>query len=108
MSGLAAMQFKIFQAPLVPVAGTVDLAPFLLMILLPTLGTIGLRARWKRQGLRRGVQIVSTLAFVFGLHPCACMVRDAIRGLLLINFDNLTAFSYMMLIVPVVAFALMW
>ena len=97
MSSLAAMQFKIFQKPLIPVAGTVDLAPFLLMIVLLTLGVIGLRVRWKRQGLRRGVQIASTLAFVFGLHPCACMVRDAVRGLLLINYDNLTAFAFMMM-----------
>jgi polyferredoxin len=108
MSPLAAMQFKIFQAPLIPVAGTVDLAPFLLMIVLLTLGTIGLRLLRNRQRLRRGVQIASTLGFVFGLHPCACMVRDAVRGLLLINYDNLTAFAFMMLIVPVVAFTLMW
>jgi polyferredoxin len=108
MSLVAAMQFKIFQEPLVPVAGTVDLAPFLFMIALLTLGTIGLRVRWRRQGLRRSVQVASTLAFVFGLHPCACMVRDAIRGMMLINYDNLTAFAFMMLIVPVVAFALMW
>ncbi len=105
---LSALDFKIFHAPLVPVAGSVDLAPFLLMVGLLTVATLGLRACAGRQRLRRGVQIVSTAAFVFGLHPCACMVRDLLKGVTLVNFDNLRVFQLTMLIVPVAAFAMAW
>jgi len=102
--------FKYFQEPLIPVAGTVDLAPFLIMIGLLTLGAIFMRWRWgeQRQWLRRGTQVMSTIAFVFGLHPCACMVRDLIQGALQINLSNVLAFLYMMLIIPVAVFAMAW
>lgn len=102
--------FKIFHEPLVPVAGTVDLAPFLVMVSLLSLGAVFMRLRpaWRRQWLRRIVQSVGLLAFVFGLHPCACMVRDLLRGAAWINYNNVWAFQSMMLVVPVLAFGMAW
>lgn len=110
MCPLAAFSFKFLQEPAIPVAGTVDLAPFLIMVTLLTLGAIFMRWRWggQRQWLRRGTQIAATLAFVIGLHPCACMVRDLLRGAFQINYDNVQVFLLMMLIVPVAAFAMVW
>ena len=62
----------------------------------------------ERQSLRRAAQMTATLAFVIGLHPCACMVRDLLRGALQINYDTITAFELMMLIIPVAGFAIVW
>jgi polyferredoxin len=108
MQMIAALNFKLLHEPLLPVAGTVDLAPFLFMIALLSVGAFGLRFRPHRQWLRRATQIVSFVAFVVGLHPCACMVRDMVRGAMQINYDNLQAFQLMMLIVPVAAFTLVF
>lgn len=105
---IAALSFKLLQEPLLPVSGTVDLAPFLVMVALLTVGACGLRFRPHRQWLRRATQGISFLAFVIGLHPCACMVRDLVRGAMQINLDNLQAFQLMMLIVPVAAFTLVF
>ena len=108
MFPLAALNMKLFSEPLVPVAGTVDLALFLVMLSLLSLGAVFMRRRWQRQAMRRVVQVAATFAFVFGLHPCACMVRDLIRGAMEINYDNVFAFLLMMLIVPLVAFTMLW
>lgn len=107
---IAAFSFKLFQEPLLPVAGTIDLAPFLVMLGLLSLGAVFirlLRGR-QRQWLRRATQVAATLVFVIGLHPCACLVRDLIQGAQRINYDNLKAFQYMMLIIPLAAFAAVW
>ena len=58
MNGLAALSFKFFQEPLLPVAGAVDLAPFLVMLILLTAGAVIMRWRWgeQRQWLRRVTQ----------------------------------------------------
>jgi len=108
MPMIAALHFKLLDQPLLPVSGTVDLAPFLIMIALLAIGVFGLRFRPQRQWLRRGTQTLSFLAFVVGLHPCACMVRDLVRGAMQINYDNLQAFQLMMMIVPVAAFTLVF
>ncbi|UCD30207.1 MAG: 4Fe-4S binding protein [Planctomycetota bacterium] len=110
MYPLAAISFKFLQEPLIPVAGTVDLAPFLIMIGLLSVGGILVRMGWirQRQWLRRGTQVAATLAFVIGLHPCACMVRDLLQGALKINYDNVRAFQLMMLIVPLATFTIIW
>ena len=109
--------FKVFQQPLVPVAGAVDLAPFLVMVGLLTAGAVcmwynrrggRLRPSWQRQWWRRAAQTAGLLAFVFGLHPCACMVRDLLRGAAWVNYRNVDAFQLMMLIVPVIAFGMVW
>ncbi len=106
MRVMAALNFKLFQEPLLPVSGTVDLAPFLIMTLLLALAAGLLRRRAGRQRVRRVIQAASFFAFVVGLHPCACMVRDLVRGSMKINYDNLEAFLLMMLIVPVAAFTM--
>ena len=105
---IAALNLKLLHEPLLPVSGTVDLAPFLIMIGLLSVGVFGLRLRTQRQWLRRGTQVLSFVAFVVGLHPCACMVRDLVRGAMQINYDNLQAFQLMMMIVPVAAFTLVF
>jgi len=110
MCPMAALNFKFIQEPVIPVAGTVDLAPFLIMIGLLSLGGIFVRMGWipQRQWIRRSTQIAAILAFVVGLHPCACMVRDLIRGALMINYDTVFTFQLMMLIVPLCAFTIIW
>jgi polyferredoxin len=102
--------WKIFDKPLVPVAGTVDLAPLLVMVALLAAGAglMRLRPDPRRQWLRRLTQASATFAFVIGLHPCACMVRDLLRGFSCINYNNVDAFLFMMLIIPVTAFAMVW
>ena len=104
------IRFKYLDEPLIPVAGTVDLAPFLIMIGLLALGAVLMRLgrNPRRQWLRRVTQMAATAAFVLGLHPCACLVRDLLRGLRWVNLDTVLAFQLMMLIVPVAVFALMW
>ncbi|HOW72556.1 MAG TPA: 4Fe-4S binding protein [Phycisphaerae bacterium] len=104
------IRFKYLDEPLVPVAGTVDLAPFLIMVGLLALGAIFMRLGRdpRRQWLRRVTQLAAAAAFVIGLHPCACLVRDLLRGLRWVNLDTVQAFQLMMLIVPVAVFALMW
>jgi len=110
MSPIAALNFKLFQEPVLPVAGTVDLAPFLIMTALLTGGAAFLRWRFggERQWLRRVTQTAATLAFVIGLHPCACMVRDLLRGARQISINNVEAFLLMSLIIPVTAFAMVF
>jgi len=61
-----------------------------------------------RQRIRTTLQSVSFTAFVIGLHPCACMVRDFIRGLGHVNENNTQAFQYMSLVITVFAFGLAW
>lgn len=107
---MLAWTWKHFHEPLLPIVGAYDLAPFLIMMTLLTAGAVCMR--WlgghRRQWLRRATQVLATLAFVIGLHPCACLVRDLVRGALVINVDNLKAFQLMMLIVPVAGFGLLW
>jgi len=110
LPAIAAISFKFFQEPILPATGTVDMAPFLIMMGLLTLSVIFMRLYrgTGRQWLRRGTQLMATVAFVIGLHPCACLVRDLLRGLVLVNYDNVFAFQLMMLIIPVAAFAAIW
>jgi polyferredoxin len=105
---MAALEFKSIHEPVLPISGTVDLAPFLIMIVLLAAGGILMGYRPHRQRLRRVVQGLAFLAFVIGLHPCACMIRDFVQGAAKINYDNLTAFLFLSLIIPVVAFTLVW
>lgn len=108
MTALAALDFKLFHEPLLPISGTVDLAPFLIMLACLTAGSIFMRIRPRRQFARRVVQTLSFASFVIGLHPCACMIRDFIKGASVVNFDNLQMFEMTRLIIPVAAFALIW
>ena len=91
--------------PLLP-TGPIELVPLVVGVGLTWL--ILSRRGPFRQKARRIIQNVAMLAFVFGVYPCACMVRDFLSGVTMLNFDNLTAFKYMMLIVPVSVFAMMW
>ena len=50
MQLIAALDFKLLDEPLLPVAGTVDLAPFLIMIALLAVGAFGLRWRPSASG----------------------------------------------------------
>jgi polyferredoxin len=108
MSPLAAIDFKLFEDALIPISGTVDLAPLLVMVSLLTAGAVLMHVRPRRQFMRRVIQTASFSAFVIGLHPCACMVRDLVRGSLVLNYDNLQAFWLTMLIVPLAAFTMVW
>jgi len=105
---LAASGIKLVEGPLIPVAGSIDLAPFLLMVTLLTLGSVFMRRARGRQRIRRIIQIAAFLAFVVGFYPCACMVRDFLQGARELNYNNLLAFKFMMLIVPVLVFGMVW
>ena len=61
-----------------------------------------------RQPMRTAMQSLSFGAFVVGLHPCACMVRDFIRGLGHVGENNTVAFQLMSLVISVFAFGLVW
>ena len=100
--------FKLSDGPLLPVAGTIDLAPFLIMVTLLSLGSFFMHRYPHRQLMRRVIQCTAFGAFVVGTYPCACMTRDFLLGATKLNWDNLEAFKYLMLIVPVMAFALVW
>ena len=108
MTTLAAQTFKLVDGPIIPVAGTVDLAPFLIMVVLLAAGAFFLRRRPHRQKIRRVIQTAAFVAFVVGFYPCACMVRDVLNGASHLNVNNVEAFQLMMLMVPVAAFAMVW
>ena len=57
-----------------------------------------------RTAFRRTIQTLSTFAFVVGVHPCFCMIRNVIRGVPLIGRNNLQAFALIILFATVVAF----
>ena len=111
MNSMVAFSFKLFHEPVLPARGTCDLAPPLIMLVLLAAGAVLMRRRRPgpgRQWQRHVVQVLSTMAFVFGLHPCACMVRDLINGAREVGIDSLEAYSLLMMIVPVVAFTIVW
>ena len=106
MNVLAAFKLKLVSEPLIPVAGTVDLMPFLCMIVLLALGAFFMRRKPHRQVMRRVVQVAAFVVFVVGFYPCACMVRDFLRGAKELNVNNVRAFQLLMLIVPLMAMTL--
>jgi ferredoxin len=61
-----------------------------------------------RQSFRLASQSLSFGAFVLSIHPCACMVRDAIYGISYLNSDNMRAFEFLIVIVTVAAFTMLW
>lgn len=61
-----------------------------------------------RQSARLASQSCSFSAFVLGIHPCACLVRDAMYGLRFLNADNMRAFEFLAVISVVSAFTLAW
>lgn len=67
-----------------------------------------LRKTDSRQPMRTALQSLSFGAFVVGMHPCACMVRDFLRGMGFVNVNNTQAFQYMSLCISVFAFGLVW
>ena len=61
-----------------------------------------------RQGLRHVVQFIAACAFILGVSPCACMLRDLIIGCEKINADNVLAFRALVIIATVIAFTLLF
>jgi polyferredoxin len=170
--GSGGLNVKLFQEPLLPVAGTsVDLTPFVLMAGMLTVSSICLRIDrgpawlatagqslaaalwgltvflvgralidpagpwltwenaavvgvmgtvsaaflllfWEAEGVRQSFRLASQSAsfsaFVLSIHPCACLVRDAMIGLQYLNADNLRAFEFLIVIVTVSGFTLVW
>ncbi|NQT85345.1 4Fe-4S binding protein, partial [bacterium] len=81
-----------------------DLTPFLVMAGLSVVSA--LLMRWKfphRQWARRLVQTVSAVAFIAGVHPCACMTRDLILGANALGRDDVQAFKYLIVFATVIA-----
>jgi Pyruvate/2-oxoacid:ferredoxin oxidoreductase delta subunit len=76
-------------------------------------GTVGfLLLFWEttgpRQSFRLASQTTSFGAFVLSIHPCACLIRDAMIGLNFLNSDNMRAFEFLIVIVTVGAFTMAW
>jgi len=88
---------KVITKALLPLGDTaLDLTPFLVMAGLSVAAAALLR--WKfpgRQWARRLVQTASAVAFIMGVHPCACMTRDIILGANALGRDDLNAFKYL-------------
>jgi polyferredoxin len=94
---------KVITRALLPLGNTaLDLAPFLVMVGLTVVAA--LLMRWKfpgRQWARRLVQTISAIAFIVGIHPCACMTRDLILGANALGRDDLNAFKYLIIFATV-------
>lgn len=100
---------KLFERAVLPVEGTaVDILPFVVMFGLLAAGAFLTLKLKNRQKARRAVQVCSALAFVVGVHPCMCMVRDVTFGALSISINTLEAFKYLMIFSVVAAFGLIY
>ena len=96
---------KVLTRAVLPLGDTaLDLLPFLIMGGLTVAAALLLR--WKfpgRQWARRLVQTLSALAFIMGVHPCACMTRDLVLGANALGRDDLNAFKYLIIFGTVAA-----
>ena len=96
---------KVLTKALLPLGDTaLVVAPFLIMAGLTVVAA--LLMRWKfpgRQWARRLVQTLSAVAFIMGVHPCACMTRDLILGANSLGRDDLNAFKYLIIFGTVAA-----
>ena len=96
---------KLITKAVLPLGDTaIDLLPFAVMAGLTLVAA--LLMRWKfphRQWARRAVQTCSALAFIVGVHPCACMTRDLILGANALGKDDLNAFKYLIVFGTVAA-----
>jgi len=100
---------KLLEEAVFPVEGTaIDLLPFYIMFGLLALGSLATLKMKNRQLARRVVQTCSALAFVVGVHPCMCMIRDTLLGSTLLAINTLEAFKYMMIFCLVAAFGLIY
>jgi polyferredoxin len=100
---------KLLEEAVFPVEGTaIDLLPFYIMFALLVVGTAATVKMKNRQVARRVVQACSALAFVVGVHPCMCMIRDTVLGSTLLAINTLEAFKYMMIFCLVAAFGLIY
>ena len=98
---------KLLEEAVMPIEGTaIDLLPLVIMFLLLGAGSfLALRLK-NRQAARRALQTFSALAFVVGVHPCMCMLRDVVLGAVSISTNTLEAFKYLMVFAVVSSFTL--
>ena len=100
MYPIAAWSFKYFQQPLIPVAGTVDLAPLLIMVALLTLGAVFLQwysaHRW--QWLRGLILITAVLMLAGGVIATGFQGYAVFRRAGQAMFDEVFAFQLVMLV----------
>ena len=110
MEGNRLVVRKMLTKAVLPLGNTaLDLLPFLIMAGLSVVAA--LLMRWKfpyRQWARRLVQTLSAIAFVVGVHPCACMTRDLILGANKLGNDDLAAFKYLIIFVTVGAYTMLF
>jgi len=100
---------KMLEEAVLPIKGTaIDLLPFVLMFMLLAAGAVLTLRLKRRQPLRRAVQLFSALAFIAGVHPCMCMVRDVVLGAATISISTLEAFERLMVFSVVAAFCLVF
>jgi polyferredoxin len=100
---------KVITKALLPLGDTsLDLTPFLVVAGLSVAAALLLRWRFPhRQWARRAVQTLSAVAFIMGVHPCACMTRDLILGANMLGRDDLQAFKYFIVFGTVAAFTML-
>ena len=100
---------KLFEEAVLPVKGTaIDLMPFVVMFVLMAIGAFLTVKLKSRQKARRAVQTCSALAFVVGVHPCMCMIRDVTFGTISLSTNSLEAFKYLMVFSVVGGFTLIY
>jgi len=106
--GISFRSFKIYEGrPILSIEDTsIDLLPFLLMFVFLAVAVVLFKRLKNRQLARRIVQILSAIAFAFGIHPCFCMLRNVLRGSQFISRDNLYAMGMLILFTIVVGYTL--
>ena len=99
--------FKIFQRPLISVAGSwVDAFPLMLLFVFLFLAALSLWRFERRQLARRLIQLASAFVFILLIHRCLCVIRGWAFGIQEIGRDDLFAFAQLCMFVPIVAFTL--
>ena len=90
---------KVLTRAVLPLGDTaLDLLPFLIMAALTVVAALVMRRKFPgRQWARRLVQTMSAVAFIMGVHPCACMTRDLVLGANALGRDDLNAFKYLII-----------
>jgi len=96
---------KVITRALLPLGDTaLDLTPFLVMAGLTVAAALLMRRKFPhRQWARRLIQTLSAIAFIVGVHPCACMTRDIVLGANSLGRDDLKAFKYLIIFGTVAA-----
>lgn len=97
--------FKTHPQAVIPLRGSyVDVFPFLVFFLISSFALYVLLNKKKVNILRRVVQVISVLLFIYFTSECFCLIRNAVLfGFPLIGREELLSFGYLILSVFIVS-----